>query len=487
MNGAFCSTRAVSLALSTALAGCGGTPMARDTRESGQSQLMARAFAGHDRCQAKDATDSARARPFVIEWDGTDMSSFEGRAASDVVVVRYSGCNLEVLDACSDDTVRGKYGTYLPPVWTSGAVESLEISSADDLYAKLPLGAASLGGRVDAGEHFTMKYFVSGTRTATRNQLYRSELAGNPACVGATHFVYAYNVGAFSLDSQANGSATTSNKLGGAGVGADHSEHSHAVKSGGQLDSCQGSQAKDVATCRVPIRLTLRPLADGDNPQPTVAAPPAAASGRGNVEQATEHRAAAMRSFLARDGVACVREFDAADALDPAPGRVSTNPLGTLQTRSMCELLAGSCDQGRRDFRVTVEHNPNFTRPEQIDDQVRDISARFCTSKSGSAAEEAWRATTRMRIASQQRDGDACLAAYTALKGALPGWKPDPRDDGEMDRHRQASQVGQLAVPCLVAAKRCEDARRLWSDERQAAAPSKVPFETYYPTCKAAP
>src|SRR5512140_1555957 len=85
-------------------AGCGaGTlPAMSGTRASGQSTLMDQTFAGQNACNPKN-----HLRPFVVEWDATDMSNLEALAAGDVVVVRYEGCQLTVLDGCRDDSVRG--------------------------------------------------------------------------------------------------------------------------------------------------------------------------------------------------------------------------------------------------------------------------------------------------------------------------------------------------------------------------------------------
>src|SRR5207248_40261 len=124
--------------------------------------------AGKNRCNPKEQD-----RPFVIEWDATDMSSFEAKTASDVVFVKYDGCNLRVLDACSNDSVKGQLGAYGAVDWTSGSVEKLDIANEGDLYAKLPLGAGTLGGRIHAGEQFHMEYYVSGTRKATRGEVFQ--------------------------------------------------------------------------------------------------------------------------------------------------------------------------------------------------------------------------------------------------------------------------------------------------------------------------
>ena len=44
------------------------------TEHSGQSKLMEKTFAGNNKCNPKNHN-----RPFIIEWDATDMSSFESR------------------------------------------------------------------------------------------------------------------------------------------------------------------------------------------------------------------------------------------------------------------------------------------------------------------------------------------------------------------------------------------------------------------------
>ncbi|MGB1275692.1 MAG: hypothetical protein ACPG77_08070, partial [Nannocystaceae bacterium] len=140
-------------------------------------------------------------KPFIIEWDATDMSSFESYAANDMVMVHYEGCSLRVVDTCRNDDIPGSFGTYKPVEWTSGSLEALNIADENTLYAKLPLGQATLGGRVRSGEKFKMEYFVAGTRTATRSKVYAGDLGKEDGCEDVTHFVYAYNLGAFALGS----------------------------------------------------------------------------------------------------------------------------------------------------------------------------------------------------------------------------------------------------------------------------------------------
>ena len=157
----------------------------KGSRESGQSNLMADSFAGKNACNPEN-----HLRPFIIEWDATDASSFEQHAANDIVFVEYEGCSLRVLDECRNETIRGEAGAYKPAEWTSGALETLDVNNSAELYAKLPLGQATLGGRVEGGEKFHMEYYVAGTRTATRDAVFQQDLEGKYGCEKATHFVY---------------------------------------------------------------------------------------------------------------------------------------------------------------------------------------------------------------------------------------------------------------------------------------------------------
>src|SRR5579864_8988880 len=109
------SVTLVALGGTLAVACGGGLP---DMNNGGQSKLMEKTFAGANKCNPKNHN-----RPFIIEWDATDMSSFQSHATSDVVFVRYQGCDLEVLEGCRDDSVKGAFGSYKPVEWTSGGLE----------------------------------------------------------------------------------------------------------------------------------------------------------------------------------------------------------------------------------------------------------------------------------------------------------------------------------------------------------------------------
>jgi hypothetical protein len=371
--------------LSAALlaAACGGgpdLPALGPDRASGQSSLMDRTAAGQKTCNT-----SAHDRPFIIEWDATDMAMFEGRAATDVVLVQYEGCELRVLDGCANDSVRGALGAYRPVEWTSGSIEKIDISDEGELYAKLPLGVATLGGRVQAGEKFTMEYFVSGIRTATRSAVYQEELAKIPGCKAATHFVYGMSIGAFGLGSQKKLAGSVDVAASGIGAGGSRVTSSNAEKKGGVIESCRADTAKEVRTCQVPIRLMLRPIEKGADPdagatadRPAGDAPPAgpppSRSDRSEITmEETKLRESAARKRVARDGKGCLVDLDTADKQFPNSMRSSTRPDGMLNIRAACLMLAGQCDAGKRLLRQAYEH---MGMPANSIDPAVDIEAK---------------------------------------------------------------------------------------------------------------
>ena len=331
---------------------CSNKPQRAGTRASGQSRLIEQTAAGQDACDPQN-----HKRPFIIEWDATDMSSFEQIVANDVVVVRYEGCTLTVLDECRNESIRGSQGAYLPPEWTSGSLETIDISNEGELYAKLPLGSASLGGRVSGGEKFHMEYFVAGTRQATRDAVYEAELASNPGCEGATHFVHAYNLGAFALGSAQELNTEAGGSVYGFGAGGSTASKRSADKKGGDLATCKSDSAQEIQGCKAPIRLSLREIRDGESPDVTATKQPdtpeslnAAGKVDAKVEAGEQSKAlleSAMKKVIAGAGKGCLADLNAHDAL--APTRPSTDPkVPYAHTRSRCLMLSGQCDAGKK-------------------------------------------------------------------------------------------------------------------------------------------
>jgi hypothetical protein len=435
-SGSLCMQRIVLALLCAApllLSGCGRVPKATKTRDSGQSGLMDESYAGQNKCNPKRANS-----PFIIEWDGTDMSSFESYAASDIVFVNYVGCEMTVLDACRNDSIRGEQGAYKPIEWTSGQLERFDIKNTGELYAKLPLGSATLGGRVAGGEHFLMEYYVAGTRTATRDAVYRDDIAKNPACKDATHFVYAYNLGAFALGTTKNFSAEAGGSAFGFGVGGKTTSDSQVDKKGGDLGVCKSDSATEVAGCKAPIRLNLREIYDGQNPDVSARSAPDTdaslnAAGMLAAKQELGERAAALldaalEKQASGDGKGCLTELDKMDKADPK--RKSTEPSSHFSwTRATCLMIAGKCDPGRGLLRKYIERHSPKQAPEDTDNQVSYTAQQYCQGGLG-PRDALLKAIAALEAGTVKKQSvQYCADNYALVKKHRGAVKPKDEDD----------------------------------------------------------
>ena len=78
----------------------------------------------------------------IVEWSSNDRADLEARMKEEgLVAVRYQGCEMEVLDRCR---VPGAYRYRGVNVKKDGVA----IDNADDLYAKLPIGAFRLEAKL---------------------------------------------------------------------------------------------------------------------------------------------------------------------------------------------------------------------------------------------------------------------------------------------------------------------------------------------------
>lgn len=460
-----------SFAVVSILVACGGgrIPAVGPDRESGQSGLMDKTFAGSNKCNPKN-----HERPFVIEWDATDMSQFEALTSSDIVFVKYQGCDLKIVDTCKNDSVKGQLGSYKSVDWTSGSVEKIDITNEGELYAKLPLGVATLGARVSAGEAFRMEYFVSGTRSATRPAQYKADLDKIPGCKGVTHFVYAYNLGAFALGSNKNVKGEANATFWGAGAGGSSKYASAAEKKGGLLSSCRGESAREILTCQTPVRLTLRELEDAENPDAKAAVAaetPDAMNLAGKLqregkmsEEAMAHVRSAQEKSMAKDGKGCLSELDAYDRLQKDGSLLSTAQKSPyVYTRGRCLMLAGQCDAGKTFVRY---HFSNIgTTATMVDRLAEGEASRTCQGDSLKPRDKMLRAISQLQgihTEGAKVDLALCNDAYSTIKKL----QPTVKSESDQDPVNQAKHVLSSDVPmCFAKAGDCPRAFATYKEE----------------------
>lgn len=462
-----CRLARLAFLAATLLPACGGS-----SAVSPSSSAVSKSALGAGKCQS----DGDEHKLFLVEWDATDLSSFESKAGRDLVFVKYEQCTMKVLHGCSDDGIAGRYGSYKPAEMTSGTLESLKVKTEDELYAKLPLGAATLGGEIARGKALDLAYHVSGTAYSTRDQVYKSDLDGNARCAGATHFVASYNLGAFRLSSVDSTKVGADVSVGSVGGGAKHADEASALKQGGDIASCA---TFDQHACRVPIRVLLRPVAAGARPGPELAAggapgsataTPAPAAGTPDVAgmqaqamammQGAQLRGSAEQKLMAGDAQGCLTDL-ARSTGSRLPADPQTNML-----RAKCEMRAGKCAEGKKHYR---EAKAAWTRQfdktglqtdATLDAEAEQMGRQFCPSAAaGGVSAESAALTLLQKVVQAQgaKDTAGCIRHGKELeKVVAAGADGDPM-------LKQAAGGLRAAAMCAADGGKCAEAKQLWA------------------------
>jgi len=197
------------------------------------------------RCQVAASQSS----PLVTEWPASEKANLEARVREGGVAVAYSGCAMRILPEC---TVAGTYSWHR----TTPARDRIHISNVDDLYAKLPLGAASLEGALERSGELTMETTVSGQLRLAGVTPHDVPTGGG--CAEATHLVTGLAVGAFNLSSSGKLTGSASAEVVGVGSGVSTTSEKSLVREAGDPARCHESTYDYAAPdCSSPIQVFL--------------------------------------------------------------------------------------------------------------------------------------------------------------------------------------------------------------------------------------
>jgi hypothetical protein len=203
--------------------------------------------------QARCRIAANQENPLVTEWPASEKANLEARLGEGSVVVAYSGCTLRMLPRCK---VGGGYH------WkrTTIATDTIEIHNADELYAKLPIGAASLEGELQRSGRLAVQTSVAGQFQLDGFDPMR--IPKGSECEGATHVLGALSVGAFKLRS--GGAAKLAAQGSFAGVasarGGSDSEETIMREAGSPTKCEAASEAAPDPDCASPIQMFLQSL-----------------------------------------------------------------------------------------------------------------------------------------------------------------------------------------------------------------------------------
>lgn len=204
--------------------------------------------------QARCGVSRSQARPLIIEWPSHDRGTLESlvEGGRPLVAVRYEGCEMEVLPGCRA-VGRYRYRGVQPKQ------DDHTFRHASDLYAKIPLGAASLEAELERHGALKLDMTVVGRYEAAEPRLARADLQGE--CERATHVITGLSVGAFRLASEAGARLRGEGRYYGAGAGAGSSAERGFERSDGDPDACEdGNDAGPPSRCRALLRVEVDPV-----------------------------------------------------------------------------------------------------------------------------------------------------------------------------------------------------------------------------------
>lgn len=200
------------------------------------------------------------ARPLIVDLEPEARLDLEASMKSGVVVVSYDCASLRVLTSCRVADSSYEYAGV------SRKEQVVQITSADELQANLPLSKAKLSGEVQSGRSINLGLVLVGRNSTTVSRIARDELGDG--CDGATHFVQNATLGAFSMVTGAVGKAAVVAEVFDYGGSAKSESERTAANRDGSLEACRSSEpdaASPPAECRAPLRVELVPIA-GDQP-----------------------------------------------------------------------------------------------------------------------------------------------------------------------------------------------------------------------------
>src|SRR5215471_13809561 len=216
--------RAGALAGVLLLGGCAFFESSPSMR--GGASMLPRAPAEGGRCHVAASQQS----PLVTEWPASEKANLEVLLRTGPVAVAYTSCSMRVLSECR---LRGSYR------WTrtTPSTDSLEINDADELYAKLPLGAVSLEGELKRSGKLSIQTMVAGQLRVDGATV--ADVPADGPCAQATHLVTALSLGAFALKAggqRSGGVSASVTSIGDAGGKRERS--ADLLRSAGDFDSC---------------------------------------------------------------------------------------------------------------------------------------------------------------------------------------------------------------------------------------------------------
>jgi uncharacterized protein len=197
--------------------------------------------------------------PFTVDWSDGDRLALESEMQDGVALVKFTCEGVEVLRGCD---VPGDY-RY------KGISKKTKLVTMNDMGSI----KANIGGTVNLpsefkaemsqGSSLNLAYVLVGAQNTTVRNVSTANIQ-QPHCQGATHFVYEAQVGAFALETSAQGEVkAAADVLGYGSISGEAASKKKVRVTDGEPQACDSSSSKDreaTEGCQALMRVSLIPL-----------------------------------------------------------------------------------------------------------------------------------------------------------------------------------------------------------------------------------
>jgi hypothetical protein len=225
--------------------GCGGSDLAAD---------LAHPPEYNPRDRARCAAGVSVTKPLLVEWPSADRAELEARAAKGPVAVRYTACEMEILRTCQ---VPGHYAY----TGVTRQDDRVKIKTTDELFAKVPIHAASLEAKLQKAGELTVDLSIVGTYALDRGSVRVEDLQGE--CARATHVLSGLTVGAFEFSAGASAQLSADAHVVVAEATAKGGAERETLNRGGDRSACGRAGKQDAGPpegCGALIRVEVLPV-----------------------------------------------------------------------------------------------------------------------------------------------------------------------------------------------------------------------------------
>jgi len=206
-------------------------------------------------------TSRALTEPDLVGWESSARGLLNSQRRYGAIAVRFEakGCDvdLEVLTRCIVPTAKYEYTPYF-------ASEKKVAHDQNELYAKIPIGAATLSGALKQGESLRADTANVGVLSLPPETTFKASDLKGPDCARATHVVGRLYLGAFAIATGQSRDIEAAVSVFNLGAGGKSSSLRSIGREEGDLEDCNRAKAdgKEHPSCAVPLRLGLLPLLD---------------------------------------------------------------------------------------------------------------------------------------------------------------------------------------------------------------------------------